>query len=204
MSLKNANKIHAAYWKEREKFERQHELLLIVFRGTPLIKDMGEFKEAVDNAFEFNVHAGWVSEYGGFDKLEYFISIIKRDYRGRLVKNKADIPSFLASEFDDLNEEGFARYMEELRDGCRCAYSEMSDLRGNLKYSLSSTGFIDELCGLPENFLEWENPRVKPFFDNIGSLWDEYEELAKSLLHMANKLGDEDYDPSLMEALLFD
>jgi len=206
MSLRKANEIDAEYRKQKAAFEKEHEMLLRILSGTPLRQDMDVLKDAVDSAFALNIQAGWVSENGGFDRLEYFGAIIRQDYQGRLVRDRSAIPSDLLGEFGDLNEADFAGYMEELREECHCAYDEIRELRSDLKHSLSSTTFLDELHCLPEEagVSAAEMLGLQALFDNIDGLWNGYERLARSLLHMANELGDYDYDPGLMETLLFD
>lgn len=206
MSLRKANEIDAAYRKQKDAFEKEHEALLRILNGTPLRQDMDVLKDAVDQAFALNIRAGWVSEYAGFDKLEYFEAVIRQDCQGRLVRDRSAIPSDLLGEFGDLNAADFAGYMEELREECRCAYAEIRDLRGDLNHCLSQTFFIEDLSYLQGEYgiSESDVRGLQPLLDNIEKLWVGYMEMARSLLHMANELGDSDYDPSLMETLLFD
>lgn len=206
MSLRSANEIDAAYRKQLAIFEQEHEMLLRILSGTPLRQDMEVLKDAVDSAFALNVQAGWVSENGGFDRLEYFEAIIRQDYRGRLVRDRSAIPSDLRGEFEELDEADFAGYMAELREECRYAYDEMREVRSDLKHNLGGSVFLDELYSMPEEVgaSAAEIKGVQALVENIEGLLAEHEKLARSLLHMANELGDCDYDPSLMEALLFD
>ncbi|TBW39913.1 hypothetical protein E0E54_01780 [Azotobacter chroococcum] len=207
--LPKAQEVAAAYLERYELFNQKHSELLRLFEGTSLVRDVEAIDSVVGEAVELNVQAGWLPDSGGgdFEQLDYFLTVIKQDYRGNLVKSKADIPDFLKSSFDDLDDGEFSSFMSELRDGCCNAYSEMRDLRENLDDCLGLKPFLEELLNLPADvswLSESDLKDVELFFDNLSVLWSEYEESAKAMMHMANELGKYDYDPSLMEALLFD
>ncbi len=203
MSFGQIKEISKGYQNRFKCFEEKHEELLRIFKGTPLGKDMAAYEEAVQEAYELNVQAGWVSDYGEFDQSDYFDLLIKQDYRRKSIKKLKDIPVELKGNFPDFDEEDFAGYLAELRQDCRCAYDEMAEVGVDLEHSLSSSHFLEMVWSVHEEMTEQDSLQYSALVDNLCALWEEYVELAKSLLCMAHDFGDLDKDPSLMRALLF-
>jgi len=204
LSFGQIKDISKGYQNRFNCFEEKHEELLRIFKGTPLGKDMAAYEEAVQEAYELNVQAGWISDYGEFDQSDYFDLLIKQDYRGKLIKKLKDIPVELTGNFPDFDEEDFASYLAELRQDSRCAYDEMAEVDVGLEHSLSSSDFLDMVWSVHEEMTEQDSLQLGALVDNLCALWEEYIGLAKSLLCMAHDFGDLDKDPGLMRALLFD
>lgn len=185
-------------------FEKKHEELLRIFKGTPMASDMATYREAVQEAYDLNVQAGWISDRGEFDKSDYFDLLVKQDYSGRFIKRLEDVPVELKSDFLDFDEKEFASYLAELRQDCRCAYDEMAEVCGDLEYNLLSSDFLDMVWSIQDEMAEKDGLQFHALATNLCAIWEEYVGLAKSLLCMAHDFGDLDRDPSLMRALLFD
>lgn len=204
MSFSKVKEVSKLYDSKFTDFEKKHEELLRIFKGTPLANDMAAYEEAVQEAYGLNVQAGWISDCGEFDQSDYFDLLVKQDYRGRFIKRLKDIPVGLKGDFPDFDEEDFASYLEELRQDCRCAYDEMAELCDGIEQNLSSSDFLDMVWSVHEEMNEQDSLQFSALVDNLCAIWEEYVGLAKSLLCMAHDFGDLDRDPSLMRALLFD
>lgn len=207
LGIERANKLAAKYLKQNLAFAKQYEALTTLFAGTSVGQDLQTLMEKVDQAMEFNIDAGWIPPGGDkFDELEYFTVLVKHDGRGRRFKSLANVPEFLRSEFEDCDESEFRAFLDENREACRCAYDEMPELLNDLDEELVEGDFFDMLHNLPEDaeIDRREAKEARALFDNLHDSWTHCKKTGLSLLHMANQLGDDDYDPGLMEALLFD
>lgn len=204
LSFDRVKEVSKKYQTKFKFFEKKHEELLRIFKRTPLADDMVAYEEAVQAAYGLNVQAGWISDYGEFDQSDYFDLLVKQDYKGKFIKRLKDIPVELKVNFSDFDEEDFAGYLAELRQDCRSAYDELAEVGEGLEHSLSSSDFLDMVWSAHEEMTEQETLQFSPLVDNLYALWEEYVELANSLLCMAHDFGDMDRDPSLMRALLFD
>lgn len=203
MSFSQAKSIAKSYEKRFELFKQQHELLSSFFVGTPLAEDMCELQEAVEQAWQLNEEGGWIPIE---DEGDHFVSMIKHDYKGKLIKSLADVPQGLKQEYADMDEGGFQTYIKELREECREAYAEISDLRDGLENVLTEGSFFDSLIGVANELdVSAKEARViEVLFSNLASKWEDYRKLSISLVQMANEpVVDGDFDPSLMQALLF-
>lgn len=203
MSLSQAVCIAKSYEKRFDLFEQQHELLLRLLAGTPLAEDMRVLQEAVEQAWQLNEDGGWLPIE---DEGDHFVSMIKHDYKGKLIKSLADVPQALKLEYAEMDEGRFQAYIKEFREECREAYADMSDLREDVSHQLSEGSFFDDLLGVADEMdvSEVEARTIGILFSNLAVQWKSYKKLAISLVQMANEPVDGDFDPSLMQALLFD
>lgn len=204
--IERAAVIETAYAKQYEIFRTQCDRLDPIVAKTPIGHDLRLLSEKVSYAWELNIEAGWLSSGREFDDLEYFTVLIKHDGAGRRFKSLSDVPVFLRGEFEEWDEGEFHAFMDEQRETCRAAYDEMPTLLEDLEEELAEGDFFDMLDSLPyeAGADSQETKRARALFDNVQNSWEQCKQAGLSLLHMANHLGDDDYDPGLMEALLFD
>ena len=204
--IERATVIETAYAKQYETFRKQCDRLEPIVAKTPIGHDLRLLSEKVSDAWELNIDAGWLSSGRKFDDLEYFTVLIKHDGAGRRFKSLSDVPVFLREEFEEWDESEFQAFMDEQRETCRAAYDEMPTLLEDLEEELAEGDFFDMLDSLPyeAGAGSQETKRARTLFDNVQNSWAQCKQTGLSLLHMANQLGDGDYDPGLMEALLFD
>lgn len=204
--IKRATEIETAYSKQYESFQKQCDKLESIVVGTPIGHDLSFLREKVSDAWEFNVDAGWLPSGRQFDNWEYFTALVKHDGAGRYFKSLSDVPAFLREEIEEWDESAFRAFMNEQRETCRAAYDEMPTLLEDLEEELVEGDFFDMLDSLPyeAGADSKESKQARALFDNVQNSWEQCKQTGLSLLHMANQLGDDDYDPGLMEALLFD
>ncbi|WP_458130607.1 hypothetical protein [Pseudomonas sp. R3-41] len=206
MTIKQANEIDAAYEKQYDQFNKQHDFLTTVFDRTPLADDLDTLMDKVSDARWLNVKAGWLSDtYHKFDRLDYFVARLKQDYRGKLIKSLADVPDDLKEEFSD-DEAEFQAFMAEERETCYSAYDEMTCLRSDAEEELVANDYFDTIGSQPSDFelSPYEEKCLLPLVENLERLWNKHKAAGFGLMCMASHLGDTDYDLSLTQALMFD
>ena len=150
--------------------------------------------------------AGWLPEDGGkFVPRSYVEALIKRDYRGRQFSCLSDLPQEVRSEFP-FDEKEFVVHITNLREACRDAYEQMEANSIEAPDLVDDGGIFEtfellvEEAGLPER----EQDFITTLGARVESWWESYLEEGYGLIHMANEIGNTDYDPTLMQALLFD
>lgn len=202
--MARADKIADAYEKQREVYQRHYDVQEKIFVGTRIGDYLAVLNENVYNAYELNVQAGWLPSGAKFTELEFFETLIRHDRSGRRYKSLASVPLFLHDEFEGNDDKDFEGYAHELREACRSAYDEMPDLRENMDDEPAEGDFFDALHAWPEeaDAPEREIVEGRALFDNLQKGWLGCQKVGLGLLHMANHLGDDDYDPGLMDALL--
>ena len=72
----------------------------------------------------------------------------------------------------------------------------MPTLLEDLEEELAEGDFFDMLDSLPyeAGAGSQETKRARTLFDNVQNSWAQCKKAGLSLLHMANQLGDDDYD----------
>lgn len=206
MTMKKANEIAVAYTQKHERFLKKEEQLLQLVRGTFLEQEMGDLSDQVEEAWELNIDAGWLPEDGGeFVPWSYVEALIKRDYRGERFSCLSDLPQKVRAEFP-FDEREFAAHMDRVRTACRDAYEQMEANSIEAPDLVDDDGIFETLeslvveAGLPER----EEAFITTLGARIESWWESYLEDGYGLIHMANEISNTDYDPTLMQALLFD
>ena len=204
--IKRATEIEEPYIKKYDFFQEQCERLEPIVLGTPIGHALDLLREKVGEALELNINAGWLSSGAKFDDWEYLTVLIKHDGTRRHFKLLSDVPEFLRGEFEGWDEREFRTFTEEQRRVCRDAYDEMPTLLEDLEDASAEGPFFDMLDSLADEggANSRETKQARALFDNVQNSWAQCKRTGLSLLHMANQLGDDDYDPGFMLALLFD
>jgi hypothetical protein len=196
MSISEAISIAKAYEKRQVDFQERHELLSRIFHGTRLIKPMAELIEYVAQAAQLNRVAGWLPEDSTFTAREYFITCIKHDQHGDVVRSLADVPEAVQPEYAAWDEQGFQLYIKSLREAYRRAQEEMEEVCSGLERMQLVSGsslFIRLSALIDEDSVDDEEPsdvvmkHFESFFFNLEAEWLGYTELACSLIQMANE-----------------
>ncbi len=205
--MKKANEIAVAYTQKYERFLQREEQLLQLVRGTFLEQEMGDLSDQVEEAWELNMDAGWLPEDGGeFVPWSYVEALIKRDYRGERFSCLNDLPHEVRAEFP-FNEREFKAHMDRLRTACRDAYEQMEANSIEAPDLVDDDGIFETFESLVEEEVSLSE-REQKFLTTLGgrveSWWESYLEEGYGLIHMANEISNTDYDPTLMQALLFD
>jgi hypothetical chaperone protein len=199
-----ADKIAATYEKQNASFQRQYEMQKKIFARTRICTYLRVLNDTVCNAYELNADAGWLPSGAQFTELEYFETLIKQDRSARHYKSLSNIPLFLLKEFEEFEPEDFQAYAQALRETSRYAGEEMSNLREIMDDEPAEEDFFDALDAWPEEAgaPEREITEGRALFDNLQAGWLDCQKTGLGLLHMANYMGNEDYDSSLMDELL--
>ena len=111
---------------------------------------------------------------------------------------------FLLEEFEEIGPEDFQAYAQELRETSLYAGDEMWNLREVMDDEPAEEDFFDSLDAWPEEAgaPEREIAEWRALFDNLQAGWLDCQKTGLGLLHMANYMGNEDYDSSIMDVLL--
>lgn len=202
-AMARADQIAAAYRLRVEHFERLLEVQEALFANTDAGDYLKLLSENVQSAYEVNQQAGWLPESTKFTTLEYFETLIRHDRRARRYKALADVPAFLRQNFEGDDDHDFQHYANELREACWSAYDEMPELQEIMDDEPVPDDFFDALYSWPEDAgaSKREIKQGRALVDNLHEGWKSCQKAGLGLLHMANH-EDDDYDASLMEALL--
>tara|TARA_R110001599_G_C12268108_1_gene661064 strand:- start:5138 stop:5758 length:621 start_codon:yes stop_codon:yes gene_type:complete len=206
MTMKKANEVAVAYTQKYDRFLKKEKQLLQLVRGTFLEQEMRELGDQVEEAWELNIDAGWLPEDGGeFAPWSYVEALIKHDYRGTRFSSLSDLPQEVRGEFP-FGEEEFTAHITKLRTECRSAYEQMEAISIEAPDLVDDDGVFETLESLGEEagLSERDQEFITTLGARVESWWKSYLEEGYGLIHMANEINNTDYDPTLMQALLFD
>ena len=105
-----------------------------------------------------------------------------------------------------FGEEEFTAHITKLRTECRSAYEQMEAISIEAPDLVDDDGVFETLESLGEEagLSERDQEFITTLGARVESWWKSYLEEGYGLIHMANEINNTDYDPTLMQALLFD
>ncbi|HFH3921580.1 hypothetical protein [Pseudomonas aeruginosa] len=204
MDLQHANQTAARYYEHLGNFYDLQAHLAPFFAGTVVGEIMNAISDCIEEAELANTQCGFLPEGHAFDEQEWLASQIRRDGKRRHFRSLQDIPEHLREHFGD-DDQDFRQYADQLRDECYEGYNLLIEQQSILEEHLESQHLQEiydyvDVEGLPLHAKD----AICQVFEHMLALWGKYETQARSLTKMAHLVDENDPDPDLTKAALFD
>ena len=196
-----ADRVAKTYEASVTAFEAMYAVQCLLLKGTTPGQYLKVLNAQVSEAKWLNVQAGWLCEHIQFTEDDFLNALIRRDQGGKRFKSYAQIPVFLQEDGDndDVDEDpndGFHITGETLREECREAYDQMSELREIIDDEPTGDDIFDAIDSWSENSDEdiLLRKEGQALANNLRGGWEACRKKGLALLCMANQLGDNDLD----------